>query len=180
MQHGALLTFQQFMIWSTPVFVGQNKVPILIITESAVDYSFSSSPMQWLSVAPPKENLSVLTKVVVLRFSRSRGLQGNTTNTAKNKDINIQSSPGCTDQGGKEEVWFRKCIQNLNAQQHAIFQQHHVQAQAEFEKTMPPEKKEKVKMQHAKGQKKWREAMTSENKLKHTQAEAKWMSYETP
>ena len=54
------------------------------------------------------------------------------------------------------------------------------EAQAKFKKTMHPEKKEKVKVQHAEAQAKLREAMTSEDKLQHAQAEAKQISRETP
>ena len=55
---------------------------------------------------------------------------------------------------------------NLNAQQHAIFQQHHTQTQAKFKKTMPPEKKEKVKVQNVKAQAKFEKTMPPEKKQK--------------
>ena len=40
-----------------------------------------------------------------------------------------------------------KYIEGLNVQQHAMCQQHHVQAQAKLQGTMPPGKKEKMKVQ---------------------------------
>ena len=43
---------------------------------------------------------------------------------------------------------------------------HHMQAQAKFKKTMPPEKKVKVKVQHAKAQAKFKKTMPLEKKRK--------------
>ena len=45
---------------------------------------------------------------------------------------------------------------------------------------MPPEKKEKVQNAKAQEKLKSREAMTSKNKLQHTQAEAKWVANMPP
>ena len=59
-----------------------------------------------------------------------------------------------------------KYIQNPNAQQHAIFQEHHMQTQAKFKKTMPSETKEKVKVQLAKAQAKFKKTMSPEKKEK--------------
>ena len=55
-------------------------------------------------------------------------------------------------------------IENLNAQQRAVFQQHHRKAQAKFKRLCLRRKKETVKVQNVKAQAKFENTATTEKR----------------